>query len=80
MGLERSYVPKWAGRARHFCLMSSRRGANVQVADNEKHSIGSAPAEKWCGATEWSGRSASDRMLFIIDQFRGTGETDRAGW
>ena len=29
---------------------------------NEKDSIGSAPAEGWCGATESSGRSTSDRI------------------
>jgi hypothetical protein len=32
------------------------------VADNEKHSIGSAPAQKWRGTMESSGRSASDRI------------------
>jgi predicted metal-dependent phosphotriesterase family hydrolase len=32
------------------------------ITDIEKDSIGSAPAQKWRGATERSGRSASDRI------------------
>jgi hypothetical protein len=31
---------------REFALMYALHRANVQVADNEKHSIGSAPAEE----------------------------------
>jgi hypothetical protein len=45
---------------RSFIARGSRELAIA--TDNEKDSIGSAPAEGWCGATEWSGRSASDRI------------------
>ena len=38
----------------------------TKASVNEKDSIGSAPAEGWRGATESSGRSASDRILLII--------------
>src|ERR1700722_5136834 len=52
-------------------LIPSRRERSIRStggcrtldqADNEKDSIGSAPAGGWCGATESSGRSASDRI------------------
>ena len=42
--------------------LQSRSTRFWEPADNEKDSIGSAPAEGWRGATECPGRSASDRI------------------
>jgi hypothetical protein len=42
----------WLKRLRvRRCARSAAPGW-FEVADNEEDSIGSAPAEKWCGATE----------------------------
>jgi hypothetical protein len=46
----------------HCAIFSIAISSFILSPDNEKDSIGSVPAQKWRGATERSGRSASDRI------------------
>jgi hypothetical protein len=59
MGEDQALICNHAPAGEHIRCASSEFEIE---GDNEKDSIGSAPAEGWCGATESSGRSASDRI------------------
>ncbi len=62
LGISIYDLREYIAQGRIGTALFDRFGEPGIATDSEKHSIGSAPAEKWRVQTESSGRSTSDRI------------------